>query len=82
MTYHKYSVKPFSGKNFRKNDADGAPNNCAICGKKTNGNAFEAVVIEGGSAWGDESDIENDTGMGAFSIGSDCHRKFVIKETK
>jgi len=54
---------------------------CAICGRavKTPVQHY-AVVIGGGSEWGDESSDENDPGyMGCWAIGSDCHRKYKVK---
>jgi len=79
--FHKYDVAPFSGANFSKNSAkcaDADP--CAICGRaiKTK-KFFEAIVINGGADWGDESSPEDGGHMGVFPVGSDCHRRHVTK---
>jgi endogenous inhibitor of DNA gyrase (YacG/DUF329 family) len=83
----KYSVPPFSGKNYAKN-SQAAPEGtspCAICGKPVSierhvklGRPF-AVVVDGGAEWGDESSPVDGGHMGGWPIGNDCHRKYVVR---
>lgn len=82
----KFTVSPFSGKNYGKNDSKvnhTTHQPCAICGKGVdkNNTKFEAVVINGGSSWGDDSSDTQDGGyMGTWPIGNDCAKKFAVKE--
>lgn len=78
--YNKYIVPPFSGVRFNNGTSAGA-SGCAICGApiRTKGR-HEAIVINGGSAWGDENSIEDAGHMGAgWKIGNDCHKKYVVR---
>lgn len=79
-----YGVRPFSGKNFVRNSerVRGDQQPCAICGKpvKEPKTAAWAVIVDGGSAWGnDTSDPSHPGYMGGYPVGADCHRKFVVK---
>ena len=88
MVVSKYSIQPFSGPNWKKNDARATKLGleelgCAICGKPVKEVRFSAIVVGGGAAWGDMGSDSEDPGyMGTWNIGADCHRKYVIsKET-
>lgn len=82
----KYSVPPFSGPRFHANmdkghKLDATP--CAICGCGVAGEwKHVAVVVNGGAAWGDDTSPEDAGYMGRWPIGSDCHRKYAIKEAQ
>lgn len=85
MKDSKYNVPPFSGANYGKNSGKcrGDESPCAICGKPVKDASAKhfATVIGGGSAWGDENSDANDPGyMGGWPVGTDCHRKHVVKE--
>ena len=76
-----YSVPPFSGKNYKKNEeqvtGDDWP--CAICGKAVADPYFWGRVhID--LHWLPEQAPE-DEDQGCFPVGPECHRKFVVKET-
>jgi len=81
-----YTIPPFSGPKYRENSrkcVDGETP-CAICGKGVKGGPWEwphfAVVINGGSDWGDESSPEEDPGyMGGWPVGTACHSKYFKK---
>lgn len=80
MIFSKYDRKPFSGRKYAENSATAGDDEmgCGLCGKpiKTDGHQFWGVVVDGGADWGDKDSSEDDAGyMGAFPIGSDCHRK-------
>jgi hypothetical protein len=80
----KYDVAPFSGKNYARNEkrCGEGEEPCAICGKPVRGERFIAVVVSGGAEWGDVNSDSRDPGyMGVHPIGSDCHRKHVVRET-
>ena len=81
MEFSKYEVKPFSGKNYAKNSSlsPGQTSPCAICGKSIKHPwPHQAIVINGGSNWGDLNSDENDPGyMGCWPIGNNCHKKYV-----
>lgn len=82
-----FTVKPFSGVNYRKNQhkcgIDQEP--CAICGKPVDGDQFAvmACVIDGGASWGDPNlpDGGDTAGgfMGFYPVGSGCARKYRVK---
>ncbi len=88
-TFSKYKVRPFSGKNYHKNSGacPEGTESCAICGRPVKVGASSplhsehphwAVVIDGGSNWGDADSDENDGGyMGCWPVGNDCHRRHV-----
>lgn len=86
MTINRYSVSPFSGANYRKNEKklkDGETP-CAICGKAVVWPfKHSVVVVDGGSDWAEseaEAQNEADPGyMGVWGIGPACHRKYLIK---
>lgn len=84
MNCSTYSVRPFSGQRFSEN-ADKAYSAgltpCAICGVavKDLAKAAQAVVIDGGSEWGDEQSPQDAGYMGCWPVGPDCHRRFVVK---
>lgn len=85
MMYSKYRVRPFSGKKYHDNSGRCPTGtlSCAICGKpvKLHTHQHWAVVIDGGSNWGDADSDENDGGyMGAWPVGNDCHVKHVSRE--
>lgn len=81
-----YSVPPFSGANYRKNERklkDGETP-CAICGKAVAyPYAHPVTVVGGGGDWArtEEEEVnESDPGyMGVWGIGPDCHKKFLVK---
>jgi hypothetical protein len=80
----KYTVRPFS--RFRRGADQRARAHvdaefCAICGKPiTNeATAHPAIVIDGGSEWGDESSPEDAGHMGGFLVGPDCHKRFAVR---
>lgn len=73
----KYSVRPFSGKRWKTGIIP--DNACAICGKPVAVPwQHVAIVIEGGSEWGDETSPKDGGWMGCFPVGPDCHRRHVI----
>lgn len=78
-----YSVRPFSGPRFHENAERCRGNQmpCTICGNpiKDPAKAKQAIVINGGAAWGDENSPRDAGYMGAFPIGPDCHRKYAIE---
>src|SRR3954464_13520866 len=78
----KYKVSPFSGKNYAKNSRSTPPGTlpCAICGRPCVMDEAKhwAVVINGGSTWGDEHSPEDGGHMGCFPVGNDCHQKHFI----
>lgn len=82
----KYTVPPFSGKDYYKNEkrVKSPKWPCAICGRPVDTEKEDghwAVVVNGGSQWGDDSSDTNDPGyMGSFPVGNDCHRKYKMKE--
>jgi hypothetical protein len=77
----RYRVSPFSGARYHENARRaGIYEPCGICGKAVKAPTHRAVVVDGGGAWGDERSDTNDPGyMGTFPIGSDCHRKHVLR---
>jgi hypothetical protein len=81
----QYSVDPFSGPNFRKNEQrlKEGETPCVICGKAVAyPYAHSAVVVHGGSWASSVEDAQNeaDSGyMGVWGIGPDCHKKFLIR---
>lgn len=78
-----YAIRPFGGPRYRENAEncrDTTP--CGICGKGIQdvSKARMAVVVKGGTAWGDENSDPNDGGfMGYWPIGPDCHRKYAVE---
>lgn len=80
---YKYSVKPFSQSDGTRSMWPAGTDPCAICQRPVKQNPpakHWAVVIEGGSDWGDEdSDILDAGYMGCHPVGSCCHRKYVLK---
>lgn len=80
MNACQYTVRPFSGANYHDN-ADHHPEGtepCAICGKPVKEPfKHQAVVVDGGGAWGDENSDAEDSGfMGWWPVGTDCHRRY------
>lgn len=88
--YFKYSVAPFSGKNYAKNEEQANEKDlqpCAICGKGIKGLTGKpeewphwGIVTGGGARWADSFEDGGPGNMGAFPVGSDCHKRFVVKE--
>lgn len=88
MPPSKYRVPPFSGKHYHVNSCAAPPGTspCAICGQPVltgssiptfSGHPHWAVVVDGGSEWGNEDSDEEDPGyMGWWPIGNDCHRRW------
>jgi len=78
---YQYSVSPFSRIPHHLLSSTDESETCAICGHAVSGPVlYEACVIDGGTAWGDDAADETDPGyMGVFPIGSDCHRRFAIR---
>lgn len=87
MSTYSYAVRPFSGADYTRNAerAYGAGlTPCGICGKgvQDTSKATMAVVIDGGATWGDDRSEASDPGyMGCWPIGSDCHRRHVVRAT-
>jgi hypothetical protein len=77
--YSKYRVEPFSGGYFRNQSRiPKGKERCAICGNPTN-RSHVAIVINGGTDWGDENSPQNSAFMGEYYVGSNCHRKYVVR---
>ena len=83
---NRYSIPPFSGPNYRKNErklkAGESP--CAICGKAVKyPYKYSVVVVDGGGDWAISEEEEKDESamgfMGAWGIGPNCHKKYLIK---
>lgn len=81
---YRYKVSPFSGTDYHKHASlvRAGFDQCAICGRPVKRPAaHKAVVINGGSAWGDSKSDEDDPGyMGLWSVGPDCHKRLVESE--
>jgi hypothetical protein len=79
-----YSVAPFSGANFHKNNKKTPEGTmpCAICGKPvvTENAKHWSRVVDGGSRFTLTSDdcFDGSGDMGCFPVGNDCHRKYKI----
>jgi len=80
-TLGKYTVPPFSQKTREHNVLDDEFE-CGICGRSVKTPIqHEGIVINAGTDWGDDSSDQNDPGyMGCWAIGSDCHRKYKVKQ--
>ena len=81
-----YSVLPFGGKTFGKNQARLKSGDvpCAICGRAVlKPYKFQAAVVGGGD-WArnqTESDNTADPGyMGWWPIGPDCHKRYLVSK--
>jgi hypothetical protein len=84
-TISQYSVAPWSKANRQLKKTLGEDETpCAICGRGVKEPwAHIGVVIDGGSRWGDETSSEKDPGfMGAWPVGTDCHRHYVLADSR
>ena len=85
-TYPRYSVQPFSLWTDKTNHG-GTENSmpCAICGKQIktdNPNAIWVTIVNGGDWAANEQEANDDCDagfMGGYPVGSDCHKKYLIK---
>lgn len=83
---NRYSVLPFSGAKFNENQKrlKEGETPCAICGKPVAYPYKHEATVVGGGDWAQseaEAQDVNDPGyMGAWGIGQDCHRKYLIKD--
>ena len=85
-TYPRYSVPPFSLWTDKTNMAGTETSTpCAICGKQIKNENTKAtwVTIVCGGEWAaneEEASDDGDAGfMGGWPVGSDCHKKYLIK---
>jgi hypothetical protein len=74
-----YNVPPFSQAPIDGPHIPEGFEGCAICKRPVRVETARhwAVVVDGGSGWGDDGSDTADSGfMGAFPVGNDCHRKY------
>jgi hypothetical protein len=80
---YTYSVKPWSDRyqdtpRHRRGDFDGYP--CAICGRDiptAKATRYGGIITTEGE-W--TTDPDHPRSQGWHPVGSDCHRRFVVKE--